>query len=341
VNKGQITIWIIVIIVILIAVSVGLFLITGDRDIGELLQIDNQETTAVKNFVEQCIKTESSSAIRAIAAQGGFLLPIREAIDVQGILVPVFYQDKTNLAVTRLEMGEQLAAYMNARLIECANFSVFEQRATQVIAGDPITTATISDQRITFDVTFPLTISKDNSQQKIRKFVNTLDTPLGDMQKVSAILVNDLVENGEGIDLVFLSQFPYNISVAPYNKTHLVYGLLEFDSPAPLYFQFATKHEEQRAPYFQAPDKFTIIDEEAFFFDFEATDPNGGEEGKELIFTDDRVEFEILSDGKLVFVPEITGLFNATITVTDPEGFTYSKVILFKVVEDNNLQKNN
>ena len=221
---------------------------------------------------------------------------------------------------------------MNARIDECANFSSFEERATQVTKETPQTTATISDNQILYEVTFPLTVTKADQEQILRRFTYTQAVPLGDMQKTADAILSNMAQYGESIDLTFLSQFPYNISTAPLNSTHLLF-LIKDTTQNPLMFQFATMHEQQKPPYFDAPRQLTLKDGEAFFLDLQATDPNGGEEGKDLKFTDNVVQFDILDDGRILFIPEINQTFDAKVTVTDPTGLSYSRIITFSITK--------
>ncbi len=334
-RKAQITVPIIIGIIIVVIVALAL-LANQLRQAGTLagfLQQENDDTAAVRAFVESCIRTETQGAVRVMAAQGGFIFLTREVVDVHGVGVPIVLKGELSLIPSRREMSDQLAIYMSEQIKDCADFSSFSERGLNISAKEVSPTATISDEKVVMDVRWPIEVRKGETLQRLERFMHEEALALGAMHGVAVQIIKDTVEDPDVVDLTALSEFPFNVSVGPFNRTVLVYAISEKQNQNPLLFQFAVALQEQFPPRFESPDRFMLTDSEAFFQDLKATDPNGGEEGVDLIFTDDTTRFDILPDGKLVFVSEITGEFNATITLSDPTGLSFSKEIAFEVRE--------
>jgi len=230
-------------------------------------------------------------------------------------------------------MSDQLALYLDGVIEQCSDFTEFEARGFSFEKGQALSTVTITDFKITVDVRFPIKVIKADRTQELRRFLFDFPVPLGHMRKTASEMVEDIKLDPKNIDFQKLFELGYNVTFFPADTKTIVYVLAEPDTPDPMVFQFGVVYEVGSPPSFEAPDKFVIPDGEPFFRDLEATDPDGGVEGEDLVFSDDTGMFDIVEDGKILFVPEIPGATNVTITVTDPEGLSYSKQILFEVVE--------
>jgi len=149
-RKAQISIAIILGIVVLSIVTVLLVIRGVSTDVPFLafFEGENADTKAVRAFVEQCISTEVGSAVRVMAAQGGFLFLTQDFVDIAGIPVPVAYENKKNMIVSKRQMSEQLALYMNVQIANCTDFTPFKNRGINVSPQTVLSSAIITRTRL-------------------------------------------------------------------------------------------------------------------------------------------------------------------------------------------------
>lgn len=334
-KKGQITAIIILVIVLLAIFTIFfLFRASGGNELATIFEQENADTASVRAFVESCIKTESEQALQAMGAQGGYLLATREAIPVDGIAVPVAYQEGESYLATKQEMSEQMALYLDQMVAECSDFTAFQQRGINVTPEQVKTSVTISDLRVTVRVDYPITVSVGDTTQRIDEFLEEINTEFGNMHLTAGVIIENIIDNPLEVDYHFLGSLGYNVTVIPYNGSDIIYNLIDPTFSDELMFQFASRHVEQLPPTFNAPRTVQVKQGEPFFIDLEGSDPNGGEEGEDLIFSSEAPMFSILPDGKILFTSEIPEVFEAYITLTDPTGLYTTQIIEFEVIEN-------
>ncbi len=168
-KRGQVTIFIIVGIILMFSVALFLYF----RNIS----LPHEETEAVPaayapvhNYVRTCVDALSQRAITLIGIQGGYLelppkiadnpdsyLPIIPNSDVR---LPYWYYQGEARAPSLQDMQRDIGNYVSKNLLGCLqNFTPLLQRFSITPLGDITSLATIGEDDVTVQTTYPLSIS--------------------------------------------------------------------------------------------------------------------------------------------------------------------------------------
>jgi len=197
-KHAQITVFII--IGILLVAAIAAFLTSNvSLNSNNKNNMNYGETRPIYNFVQDCIKETGENAVYQIGKTGGYvitpepMLLFNEESDEgvaiylydagkkfsnQNALVPSVpsaapYEEivleKENLMPTKEVIEKQLALYMDSFLYYCvSDFSDFSD--FNITQGKIKTTAKIEKNKVVFDVSYPLSISKESRTYEFNEF---------------------------------------------------------------------------------------------------------------------------------------------------------------------------
>ena len=159
-KRGQITIFIIFAIIIVGAIIVYFSLNNNSKD------IVNPATNEIYSFVKDCIKKTGEDAIYQIAQNGGYYLPTKVST-ANGI--PYYYYSGENLLISKTEIENQLAFYINNNLKYCTgSFEDFPQ--SSVDSGEVLSEVMIEEGQIKINANYPLIITKNEKTYSLKNF---------------------------------------------------------------------------------------------------------------------------------------------------------------------------
>lgn len=162
-KKSQITIFIIAAIAIVIIVAL-FFLYKGD-----VIKINPSvpdQVTPINNFVMGCVDEVSINAVEYIGQTGGYFTS-PDFSTVYGN--PYYYSEGKSYIPTIEKIEEELGAYMDIMLYTCTgDFSDYPD--FYVKRGEVKSTAKIEENKVTFDIDFPLTITKADKTYTLSRF---------------------------------------------------------------------------------------------------------------------------------------------------------------------------
>lgn len=165
-KKGQVTIFIIV--AIMLVSAGGLYFVFKDSKVKENSEIPS-EIAPIKNFVDSCIESEIEEAVYLIGVGGGYFFP-PVLSDERGFTY-YFYGGK-NYFPSKEEIEERLSRVIESKIYLCVNdFGNFpsyeiEKRGVKVETD-------IFEEKIVFDINFPLKISKGEETYLLQDFGET------------------------------------------------------------------------------------------------------------------------------------------------------------------------
>ncbi len=176
-KRSQISIFIII-AVIIVAIIV-LFLLLRENSSPE--QIISLEIQPIHDYFETCIKDTAERAIYSIGWSGGYFHYTNNSTE-NGITY--YYLDGKN-TMPKIELvQDELSSYMNNLLEYCAeNLSQFSEFVIKTSQTN--TKTTIEENKIVFDVTYPVTITKEKSSFFISKFNVPINSRLGEIYEFS------------------------------------------------------------------------------------------------------------------------------------------------------------
>jgi len=163
-KRGQIALF--VIIAILIVVAVG-FLVYTQREAIGFKQGINAEIRPINSFIEDCIKSTGEDALIFVGKQGGYFDLPKNLIDSYAYY---FYDNKSYLPSKEI-IENQISLYMNEMLPFCTkNFVDFKDFQIEADPEAVNTKTTILKDKITFDVSWLVSIKKLESTYTLNQF---------------------------------------------------------------------------------------------------------------------------------------------------------------------------
>ncbi|MBI4116454.1 hypothetical protein HY449_01780 [Candidatus Pacearchaeota archaeon] len=158
-KRGQLTIFLIVAIIV-IAVSALAFFMRGN--FGFL----NPEAQNVNNFVQDCLQDASDKIVYAAAYGGGYLIPPNLS-DELGF--PYYYYGGENHMPSKEKMENEMSSNFGKIASLCIrNFQDFKE--TEITSGEISATPTISEDKVSFEIIYPITIKQGQSSTLLKDF---------------------------------------------------------------------------------------------------------------------------------------------------------------------------
>jgi len=167
-KKGQITIFIIIALVLVGIVGLY-FSLRGEFKTEKV----SSEVEEIYIFVHGCIEETGVDAIYEVSQKGGYFLSPDLSTE-EGI--PYYYVEKKYNGPSKEKIALEISHYMNTMLFFCTkNFEDFPEF---VISQEDISTTTkIENEKVIFNVDYPLRISKGESINTLKNF-NNIETPI-------------------------------------------------------------------------------------------------------------------------------------------------------------------
>ncbi len=211
-KRSQVTIYII--IGILIVAAVVLYLIfSGILTPGPVVP---KQFIKVYDYFLSCIEDETRTDAAIMGMQGGYLelpefepgssyMPFSSQLEFLGTAVPYWYyvsgnNIKKEQIPSKALMQQQLETDLKEKIMKC-NFESFEQQGFNISFGaEPEVKAIIQDQKISLDISMPLTISYGDSSARKTEHSLDISSNLGKFYNIANKIYNkekdsDFLEN--------------------------------------------------------------------------------------------------------------------------------------------------
>ncbi|MDO8740699.1 MAG: hypothetical protein Q7J54_03990 [Candidatus Woesearchaeota archaeon] len=244
-KRGQITAFIIIGLVLVISLVI-VFSISGGRQASELKSsaaeatVGSVETTVIRTYIENCLKTTSQDAVFSkIGLHGGYLT---EETDVNyahyqddeiTYYVP-YYVDGAAISIPALSYIEAKAGeYVAAEVDTCIDFDMLKDLGYNITKEDEIEVSfKINREDISVSMQYLITAKKDSSMAELSQFSVVLPIRLGLLYEkaneiVNAIKAAEQIQPPENYDISqHCSMFDNNVNV--YFKNGEIVQLVDF-----------------------------------------------------------------------------------------------------------------
>jgi hypothetical protein len=120
----------------------------------------------INSFVLNCLKETGEDAVYYIGYTGGYYN--NPNLTTDNNIAYYFYEEK-DLMPSKVNVENELSEYMNNMLFFCTKeFRDFPDY--NITQGEIKTKTTIEDERVIFNVNYPLTINKENNNYRLNEF---------------------------------------------------------------------------------------------------------------------------------------------------------------------------
>lgn len=182
-KRGQISVFVIIAVIIIVSV-IGFFMVKNNNTPNKNI---SPEVKPIYLVVENCIKQTSEDSIYYIGQSGGYFILPNESMSNN---IAYYFKDGKNLMPTKADVQKQMQDYVNNLLFFCVKN--FEDYPDFTVRGDNINTSVkIENDKVIFNIKYPLTIIKNNRTYYLRDFKDiTINSRLGLIYD----FINELIE---------------------------------------------------------------------------------------------------------------------------------------------------
>ncbi len=175
IKRGQVSVFIILAIII-VAVIIVYFIImniidekdTGNENIAPEIQ-------PIYDYMSECIFQIGEDAIEYVSLRGGYY----EIPDLSSDLeIPYFIYNGNIVMPSKEKINEQISLYLEKNVSYCAR-NLYKYPDYKVSFDKVNVKTIIENEKVRFNVNFPLTLSKDNKNYVIENFEESVDVRLG------------------------------------------------------------------------------------------------------------------------------------------------------------------
>lgn len=205
------------------------------------------DMNSIRFFVERCIGQVGYDAIYIMGRRGGSIVYNGDGLVTSYSIIDFLYDKGQNRVPSINEMEEQLSLYVKGTLNPClGNLSVF--KAYDFSYDELNVNTLIGKEEVSFKVNYPITTHVGDSTKVTSDFIVVLPVRLSHIREVANSIVESQIGEPGWVDMTLMGNFDVNVSVHPYNRTILVYEILDNQSLVynePYQFLFANRFEDE------------------------------------------------------------------------------------------------
>ncbi|MBR9676088.1 hypothetical protein GOV05_03710 [Candidatus Woesearchaeota archaeon] len=224
-RKAQVTLFIIIGMVLLISVLIY-FGIEGKLSYFDPEAIIAPDKTAVKNYVEACLRQTAQEAVTLVAFQGGYAKLTDRFEPHQGgnyqefvgggFKIPYWHSNGIDFTPTRELLGKNIALYIDSRLNACLQDleplrAVYDVNATK----PPKSSVSIGRGRITVDLDYPVLLRtlKKRGDTLVNDYRTSVNSQIFEAYDLAKLIRDDYIENNRlynfTMEIIAGSELPY------------------------------------------------------------------------------------------------------------------------------------
>jgi hypothetical protein len=221
-RKGQLTLFILLGLIVLLVFASFFALMPKSR-----IPLDFT-APSIQSYLDNCLTQTAEEGLGLLGKQGG-RIQLQEYVSAPHHGISFWLKEGALTAPSKEEMENQLVLYINNNLGRCINgFEAFEDRGWQVEASSFSTTTSINRQDVSFAVSYPISITQEESSLSISELRATLQVRLGYVHDAAREATLFMQKNGK-MDLTALDASTLNITIFPY-KDALIYQFADQNS---------------------------------------------------------------------------------------------------------------
>tara|TARA_Y100000310_G_scaffold78900_1_gene75573 strand:+ start:181 stop:921 length:741 start_codon:yes stop_codon:yes gene_type:complete len=241
-KKGQVTIFIIIAILI-VAFVVIFFMFRESREIKEPFLIPESQLYAIKNSIDGCLEITAIDGIRLTGMQGGYIFPPENSLETNLSTIAYGYYKGKNTLIPLDKMQNEIVSYVKLAMPLCFDEGMFEDLS--ITSNDLNAEVKINSNSVSLLIDYPISITKESATLILEEEYRTeIPIRLGKIHKKANELIEKEKENPLYIELTYLTNSDYDISILPYKKNVLIYSITDENSQiddVPYTFIFANR----------------------------------------------------------------------------------------------------
>ncbi|MBI4438592.1 hypothetical protein HY640_01530 [Candidatus Woesearchaeota archaeon] len=190
-QKGQVSLFIIMGLVTLLVLGLAIMVMTGQ---GKTPLAETGQQQAIELHVQSCIEMTAKDAEEKLNTET-FPDSTNSHIELAGLTIPVYYDQGRSLVPTLQNSEERLARHINEELPRCTTFEEFKKQGLTIETQPPSTKVTIGRETILIEVNYPIKASTRTTTYRLNTFVHTIPSGYGNANTVANNIVASMSED--------------------------------------------------------------------------------------------------------------------------------------------------
>ena len=195
---GQVSIFIVLGVMIIFGVAIFLFF---GGDLLKNIKVSSSEAKAVHDFTQDCIKQTGIEAIYQVGQTGGYYVTPKESYITDFSSennIAYYLLNGENLIPSKGKVQEELSQYVDEFTSSCIDdFYNFE--GIQISAGEIQTKTKIEEDKVIFDVFYPIKITKEDRTYSYKDFRIEVPVRLGYIYDTAYEIMESQMEKTDAI----------------------------------------------------------------------------------------------------------------------------------------------
>ncbi len=227
-KRGQVSIFIIIGFVFIITISLFFLIRNTNLKFGFA---GSPDTRPIEHYIELCIKSSASDAIYLAGMQGGYTTTPNIYFESGYARTAYWYNQGEDTSPNVEEIEQELSSYINNVLPDCIeSLRIFEDMGYEFEFGNLNTEATIYENKVDFNIQYPIKIKKGESISEIKDFQQSFDVRLGHIINIAKEIVEMEINDPDWIDMTYMTEQDIDFKIYPYDENIIIYSLVDTDS---------------------------------------------------------------------------------------------------------------
>jgi len=239
-KRGQITIFIIIALALVSAIS--LFFIFRERIFAPTEPLP-PEAREIPKAIQECLEFNLVEGTILVGLQGGYTIPPDNAIETNFSYISYGYYLGKNTLPLKEAIEKEISFYLENAMLFCINLDQFP--GIEIELKNPKANTKISPNSVKASLNFPIVLTKENSSSIIdEKYSTEYKVRLYEFYNISQEIISKEIQNPELIEISYLTNLNYDVSILPYEGNTIVYTITNIkinETENEYTFRFANK----------------------------------------------------------------------------------------------------
>ncbi len=238
-KKGQVTLFVIIAILIVVLGVAGYFIYQNYQKTQEQIKI--QTFLPLKQTVDDCLDITSNDALFISGLQGGYIEPKR-FLETNLSKITYWYYEGQNIKPSIDTIENEISGYINIALPLCLGLNA--PKNFELNYDEARTVTAIKENKILFNVDFPIVAKQQELTIKFNKFDTKIDSNFSKMYRIASEIIENEVSDLNYIPISNYTISDFDMLIMPYDGKNLIYAIIDNSSliyEQPYTLMFANK----------------------------------------------------------------------------------------------------
>jgi len=221
-NKGQVTVFVVIGVVIIVLIIGFFYFKSSDHNLEQI----NPEIRPLYSFFGNCIEESEKKIIEDLGFTGGIYKEEKS-------LTWYFYKGESYIPNGK-EIESNLSFALKKDLKKCFNGLLNNFKDFDIEGRESTVSTMIEDDKLIFNINYPLTITKDDKLFVLEEFDNEIEVRFGIIYNAALRIIQDQIEHPNSLCMTCIGKFAIEndlyIEIEYYDNSSLIFIIKDENS---------------------------------------------------------------------------------------------------------------